>query len=34
MTITYMTLHGHHQKDFSMKMGIDDSLFNVSLIQL
>ena len=22
------------QKDFSMKMGIDDSLFNVSLIQL
>ena len=28
----YLSLHCHHQNDFCIKMGSDDSHFNVSLI--
>ena len=28
----YLTLHCHHQNDFCIKMGSDESHFNVSLI--
>ena len=28
--IIYLLLHGHHQKDFCMKVGSDESRFNVS----
>ena len=30
--IIYLSLHGHHQNDSCMKMGSDESHFNVSLI--
>ena len=30
--IRYLSLHCHHQNDFCIKMGSDDSHFNVSLI--
>ena len=30
--IIYLSLHCHHQKDFCIKMGSDESHFNVSLI--
>ena len=30
--ITYLSLHCHHQNDSCIKMGIDESHFNVSLI--
>ena len=30
--IIYLSLHCHHQNDFSIKVGIDESHFNVSLI--
>ena len=30
--IIYLSLHCHHQNDFSIKMGSDKSHFNVSLI--
>ena len=30
--ITYLSLHCHHQNDFCIKMGCDESHFNVSLI--
>ena len=30
--IIYLSLHCHHQNDFCIKMGSDESLFNVSLI--
>ena len=30
--ITYLSLHCHHQNDSCIKMGNDDSQFNVSLI--
>ena len=30
--ITYPSLHRHHQNDFRIKMGGDESHFNVSLI--
>ena len=30
--ITYLSLHCHHQNDFCIKMGSDESHFNVSLI--
>ena len=30
--IIYLSLHCHHQNDFRIKMGSDDSHFNVSLI--
>ena len=30
--IIYLSLHCHHQNDFCIKMGSDDSHFNVSLI--
>ena len=30
--IIYLSLHCHHQKDSYIKMGIDESHFNVSLI--
>ena len=29
---TYLSLHCHHQIDFCVKMGCDESHFNVSLI--
>ena len=29
--IIYLSLHCHHQNDFCMKMGSDESHFNVSL---
>ena len=29
---TYLSLHCHHQNDFCIKMGSDESRFNVSLI--
>ena len=29
--IIYLSLHCHHQNDSCIKMGIDESLFNVSL---
>ena len=32
MEITYLSLHCHHQNDFCIKMGSDESHFNVSLI--
>ena len=31
-TILYLSLHYHHQNDSCIKMGSDDSHFNVSLI--
>ena len=30
--IIYLSLHCHHQNDSCIKMGIDECLFNVSLI--
>ena len=30
--IIYLSLHCHHQNDFCIKVGSDDSHFNVSLI--
>ena len=30
--IIYLSLHSHHQNDFCIKMGSDESHFNVSLI--
>ena len=30
--IIYLSLHCHHQKDFCIKVGSDESHFNVSLI--
>ena len=30
--ITYLSLHSHHQNDSCIKMGSDESHFNVSLI--
>ena len=30
--ITYLSLHCHHQNDFCIKVGCDESHFNVSLI--
>ena len=30
--IVYLSLHCHHQNDYCIKMGIDVSRFNVSLI--
>ena len=30
--IVYLSLHCHHQIDFCMKVGSDESYFNVSLI--
>ena len=30
--IIYLSLHCHHQNDFCIKMGSDESHFNVSLI--
>ena len=30
--IIYLSLHCHHQNDFRIKMGSDESHFNVSLI--
>ena len=30
--IIYLSLHCHHQNDFSIKVGSDESHFNVSLI--
>ena len=30
--IIYLSLHCHHQNDFCIKMGSDESYFNVSLI--
>ena len=30
--IVYLSLHCHHQNDFCIKMGSDESHFNVSLI--
>ena len=30
--IIYLSLHCHHQNDFCMKVGSDESHFNVSLI--
>ena len=30
--IIYLSLHYHHQNDFSIKVGSDESHFNVSLI--
>ena len=30
--IIYLSLHCHHQNDFSIKMGSDEGHFNVSLI--
>ena len=30
--IIYLSLHCHHQNDVSIKMGSDESHFNVSLI--
>ena len=32
MEIIYLSLHCHHQNDFCIKMGSDESHFNVSLI--
>ena len=32
MEIIYLSLHCHHQNDSCIKMGSDDSHFNVSLI--
>ena len=32
MEIMYLSLHCHHQIDFCIKMGSDESHFNVSLI--
>ena len=32
MEIMYLSLHCHHQNDFYIKMGSDESRFNVSLI--
>ena len=29
--IIYLSLHCHHQNDFCIKMGIDESHFNVSV---
>ena len=29
--ITYLSLHCHHQNDFCIKMGSDESHFNVSV---
>ena len=31
MEITYPSLHCHHQNDFCIKMGSDESHFNVSV---
>ena len=31
--IIYLLLHCHHQNDFCIKMGSDESHFNVSLIE-
>ena len=28
----YLSLHCHHQNDFCIKMGSDESLFNLSLV--
>ena len=28
--IIYLSLHGHHQNDFCIKVGSDESNFNVS----
>ena len=30
--IIYLSLHSHHQNDFCIKMGSDESHFNASLI--
>ena len=30
--IIYLSLHCHHQNDFCVKVGSDESYFNVSLI--
>ena len=32
MESIYLSLHRHHQNDFCIKMGSDESHFNVSLI--
>ena len=32
ITIIYLSLHCHHQNDYCIKMGSDESHFNVSLI--
>ena len=32
MESTYLSLHCHHQNDFCIKMGSDESHVNVSLI--
>ena len=32
MEIMYLSLHCHHQNDFCIKVGSDESRFNVSLI--
>ena len=32
MEIIYISLHCHHQNDFCIKMGSDESHFNVSVI--
>ena len=32
MESIYLSLHCHHQNDFCIKMGSDESYFNVSLI--
>ena len=31
MEVRYLSLHCHHQNDFCIKMGSDESHFNVSL---
>ena len=30
--IIYLSLHSHHQNDFCIKMGSDESHFNVSVV--
>ena len=32
MDIRYLSLHCHHQNDFCVKIGSDESHFNVSLV--